>query len=94
MKIPVCPKCREEHTLKLVDCLTGGGLISVAVIRCMKTSGGCGEVFTVAKLVVIDSSGLVTELYQDEESFKRETRFRPKRRGSMLSNIPLRERKP
>lgn len=47
-QIPMCPKCGQHHTLKLSDDM---------VIRCYKTSGGCGAEFTLDEL---------PSLYRDE----------------------------
>jgi hypothetical protein len=66
MKIPVCPRCGENRTLKLVDCATGPGLTSKGVIRCMKVQGGCGAVYTIDRFAVRDSSGDPAEIYREE----------------------------
>jgi hypothetical protein len=43
MKIPVCPKCHEPNTLKLVEVFTD----IPARVRCLTTHGGCGESFSI-----------------------------------------------
>jgi hypothetical protein len=66
MKIPICPKCLEPNTLKFMDYLDLG-FGSVAAIRCLKTHGGCGELFMVDKIEVHDSQGLPAEIYREED---------------------------
>ena len=58
MKIPVCPRCGQDRALKLTDNLT---------IRCFKAHGGCGELFSIHSMIVLDSSGLVTGMYREED---------------------------
>jgi hypothetical protein len=65
MKIPICPKCHEPNTLKLIDIMSGPEFDAVAGIRCMKVNGGCGEVFGVFNLEVVDSSGCAVTFYRE-----------------------------
>jgi hypothetical protein len=65
MKIPVCPKCHEPNTLKLVEVFTE----LAARVRCLTTHGGCGESFSIlGHLTVYGTDGPVepVELYRDE----------------------------
>ena len=58
MKIPICPRCKQPHTLKLTDNFT---------VRCYRAHGGCGELFTLHAFAAHDSSGVLAELYREEE---------------------------
>ena len=94
MKIPVCPRCKQPRTLKLTETYSDDE--PIMNIRCFEVHGGCGALYTVLRFAVMDNSGQV-DLYREETDPEiKQFGGTPKKwsKSSVLSNVPLRERKP